>query len=130
MRFFKMITLALLALAATQAFAVEESTLWLRDGNGMALRECGGFLRTTIRNGQANLVFQNVRACSNFDILSKNGQFAEYSSKKIPGPNGDRSGSFTLPKKVISYGFNFVKVIVKSNSGAHADVINLYFNAW
>lgn len=100
-------------------------------GDEAYLSDCGGKVSVTKSdqgNGeQLNLVFSGVEKCSNFDILSANGMSANYDDKKIPGNNGDRGGSFTLPKRVIDLGYNNIKVVVRSNTGKTSDTIRLRF---
>lgn len=95
----------------------------------IGLSNCGGSASINVSGGQVNLVFRNVAQCSNFDILSSNGQGVNYPNQKIAGPNGNRSGSFTLPPSLYQYGINGVQVIVKSNSGKTADVLYVQFLA-
>ncbi|MCC6277947.1 MAG: hypothetical protein IT289_08545 [Oligoflexia bacterium] len=99
------------------------------------LPECGGTVELDVSpNGhggnQLNLIFRNVRDCSRFDILSNDGQPINYPTKELNGHNGNRSGSFTLPKRAIDFGFNGVKVIMRSVSGKHSDVIHIQFVAF
>ncbi len=92
------------------------------------LPECGGSAELKVTNGQANLIFRNLENCSNFDIIGNNGESLNYENKKI-GTEQNRSGSFTLPRRFLDFGLNGVLVVVKSNSGAHADTILLKFIA-
>ena len=92
------------------------------------LSECGGTIEATSTNagygesGSIHLTVRNVVNCSNF-ILETTGQ--EY---KIPGPNGDRTGSFTLSTGHLDYGWNQVRLTVRSNSGAHSDSVAIWVN--
>lgn len=133
MRVLKLLLVSVLALSSVQSFArgygavVEAQTLWV--GQSAALNACGGYVRTQKdRFGRVNLVFDGIRACSNFDIVDANGSyFGNYRQMKLPGFDGNRYGSFTLPNSITSWGFNYVRVVVKSNSGKHADYLNLKF---
>jgi hypothetical protein len=53
-----------------------------------------------------------------------------YPNKKLQGLDGARSGSFTLPKSVIDFGGNVVRVKLKSNSGQTVDNIVITFIAF
>lgn len=92
------------------------------------LPSCGGEVSMKITGqGQVTLKFDNVTQCSNFDILGANGQAIDYPNKKLQGKEGDRSGSFSLPKRLVDFGFNGIIVVLKSNSGKHDDVIKASF---
>ncbi|MBC7384691.1 MAG: hypothetical protein H7301_00835 [Cryobacterium sp.] len=93
------------------------------------LNSCGGVVQTKVSNGQLNVIFQNVSNCSNFDIVSANGDRVNYPNMKLGGNEGSRSGSFTLPKKVIDFGGNRVNVLLKSNSGKTSELISIRFIA-
>lgn len=118
-----------ISLISSSAFADITVTV----GQTKKLPYCKGTVKVTKtednRNDKINLVFKHVENCSNFDILTANGEETSYKAKKIPGDNQDRSGSFTLPSKIVDDGYNRVKVIVKSNSGKHFDKINVRFRA-
>ncbi len=133
----KYILIGLITLSSTIAMA-DHLTLSL--GDSAYLSECGGMISTN--NGsygnQLNVVLNDVRNCSNFDIISDDGQYvSDYKSKKIPGYNGSRSGSFTVPTRYndvdsdlgsIFFGtINSIKVVVKSNSGKHQDHITIRY---
>lgn len=98
-----------------------------------SLPSCGGSVETDrTSNGQINLIFRQVKDCSNFDIVSTGFGIldAGYKSKKIPEQGrGTRGGSFTIPQVYIDRGLNIIRVEVKSNSGAHSDTIDLVFVA-
>jgi hypothetical protein len=119
-----------LSLLSVVAFAASST---LEIGDEAYLSDCGGQIRVTKSaqgNGggeQLNLVFTGVRYCSNFDIVSANGQSVGYDNKKLQGSEGNRYASFTLPKRVIELGYNNIVVVVKSNSGKHSDWIRLHF---
>ncbi len=96
------------------------------------LPSCGGTIQTNQSNGQYNLIFRNVKDCSNFDIVATDFGIidANYQAKKIPeNGSGTRSGSFTIPQAYIDRGLNTIRVEVKSNKGAHSDTIDLVFVA-
>ena len=95
--------------------------------NYARMDNCGGTVEFKITNGQGNLIFRNVRNCSNFDIAYANGSKANYPNKKLQGENQNRYGSFTLPKSVIDWGYNEVVVVLKSNSGKTGTYIHLNF---
>jgi hypothetical protein len=94
------------------------------------LPNCGGSIELKIGGGNANLIFRGVKSCSNFDILSNNGDSIGYANKKLGGSNGARGGSFTLPRRFISSGFNAVTVSLQSNSGKTRDLIRLHLWAY
>lgn len=130
----KSILVALSLLVGTSAMA---NHLSLELGDSAYLPECGGMIKTN--NGgngnQLNIVLSGVELCSNFDIIGEDGYVVkDYKSKKIPGPNGDRSGSFTIPSKMNDarwYGKrNSVKVVIKSNSGKHQDHVTIYYTVY
>ena len=133
MRIFKLVLISILSLASVQVFArggapiIESQAIWV--GQSASLNVCGGFVRTRKDYaGRVTLVFDGVRSCSNFDILDASGAYyGVYRAMKLNGPDGNRFGSFTLPNSITSYGFNYVRVVVKSNSGKHADYLNLKF---
>lgn len=95
------------------------------------LPECGGIVRAKVLDAERlNLVFENLNSCSNFDILRANGDRTDYPNKKLQqNRNGDYSGSFTVPARFTELGNNSIKVIVKSNSGKHDDVILIRFTS-
>jgi hypothetical protein len=90
------------------------------------LPNCGGEATFKVENGQANLKLSRIQNCSNFDIVGNDGVSLQYDNKKI-GQEGNRSGSFTLPRRFIDLGVNGVKVIVRSNSGKTKDELKLVF---
>lgn len=121
-----------LTAATLFAGAAQAGNLTLTIGEESRLRDCGGFVQITKspqgnRGEQVNLVFRGVENCSNFDILGNNGEAINYPNKKLGGADRNRSGSFTLPKFVLDRGWNNVKVVVRSNSGATADTIRVLF---
>lgn len=122
-----MMTLAM-ALGAQAAMAAT-GTMTL--GEYAQLPDCGGTVKiTTSRNGsseQVNIQLRDVVHCSNFDILSANGDQVLYSVKKLGGKDRARSGSYTIPSGLIDFGWNSIRVVVRSNSGAHSDTIRVKF---
>jgi hypothetical protein len=92
-----------------------------------ALNSCGGTVELKMVAGQADLIFRGVRNCSEFDILESNGRATRFPHAKLQGVQGDRSGSFTLPRYVLDFGYNGVLVNMKSQSGKHDDVIFVQF---
>lgn len=128
MSFSKIILSGLVSVVlSTAAFAGQVSVFL---GDETRLPSCGGFVeikKSPQGNAgeQVNMVFRGVQNCSNFDIVAANGENVTYDKKKIPGPNGDRSGSFTIPKRALERGWNAIKIVVRSDSGAHSDTITL-----
>jgi len=106
------------------------TTVYMTSTSVASLGACGGVVQTKVSNGQLNIVFQNVQNCSNFDIVSANGERIDYPNLKLQGVDGSRSGSFTLPKKVIDFGGNIVRVQLKSNSGQTSDLLVISFLAF
>jgi hypothetical protein len=107
------------------------STIYMSSNDYASLGECGGVVQTKVSNyTQLNIVFSDVSQCSNFDIISANGESVDYPNMKLQGQNGSRSGSFTLPKRVIDIGGNTVRVRLKSNSGKTSDLIVINFVAY
>ena len=94
-----------------------------------SLDVCGGVVQTKLSHGQLNVIFSNVKDCSNFDIVTANGTKVNYPNQKLQGQNGSRSGSFTLPQSVIEFGGNTVHVLLKSNSGQTSENIAILFFA-
>jgi hypothetical protein len=93
------------------------------------LNDCGGIVRVTVEGNQVRLTFNNVKDCSKFDILRANGDAVDYKVKSLQQSSRDNKydGSFTLPKRILDDGNNSVKVILRSNSGKHDEVILLRF---
>jgi hypothetical protein len=105
------------------AFGVEKSA---------NLFDCGGTVTAkVIEAQQLNLVFRDLESCSKFDILSADGYSVDYDTKSLQrSRRGGFSGSFTIPKRFIDAGRNAIKVVVKSNTGRHDDVILVRFTAY
>lgn len=123
----KLITAALL-LTSQFAFA-GSGTLTI--GEWAQLPDCGGTVKITESHSggsdQVNVSFRDVVNCSNFDILSANGEAIRYPNQKLGGQNRSRAGSFTLPKKLIDVGANSINVVVRSNTGTTSDRIRVQF---
>lgn len=94
-----------------------------------ALSDCGGSVYLTVEYGTVYLNFSNVAKCSNFDVLTANGDNANYNSEKINAPNGNRSEKIRIPNRLYDVGRNSVKVVVKSNSGKTYDMFRINFVA-
>ena len=123
-----LLTLASSAMAGTVTLSLD------RGRDEAHLPSCEGTVEMTKsdqgnRGGeQVNLVFRDVRFCSNFDIVSNAGESLSYDGKKIPEQRGGlRGGSFTLPKRVLERGWNNVKIVIRSNSAEHQDVLKVQF---
>ncbi len=130
----KKLILALSLLVASTSAMADYMVLDL--GDSAYLPECGGMIKTNNGNGrQVNIVLNGVEQCSNFDIIGDDGYVVtDYKNKKIPGPNGDRSGSFTIPSKFNDARYfgkkNSVTVLIKSNSGKHQDTVKIYYTVY
>lgn len=118
-----------LALVLAVGSVAQAARFTMTIGETGYLGSCGG--QISINNGgsddQVNVVLRNVKNCSNFDILTANGDSVYYDSKKIPGTNGNRDGSFSVPSRFFDYGSNTVRVQVRSNSAEHSDIITIKF---
>lgn len=74
---------------------------------------CQGFARFNASyNNPATIVFQNVKNCNRFSIVSVNGRPFDY-DKKLQDQGATWGGSFTLPASAIQYGHNRVKVAIE-----------------
>ena len=113
--------LSFLSLCAPSAFAGYGS---MTLGEYATLPDCHGTIKVTESSNQGsdqvNVSLKDVVNCSNFDIVG-------VKNYKLGGKDRARSGSFTLPKSTLGYGFNSIQVIVKSNSGETSDTINVQF---
>lgn len=92
-----------------------------------SLRDCGGNVTVKVDLEQVNLVFREVQNCSKFDILGSNGESVDYPRKSLNDSRAGYSGSFTIPQRFIRGGGNAVKVILRSNTGFHDEVILIRF---
>lgn len=108
----------------------KSATTYMSSTAVSSLSACGGVVQTKVSNGQLNIIFKNVTDCSNFDIVKSNGDRVDYPNMKLQGVQGARAGSFTLPKSVIEFGFNTVRVQLKSNSGKTSETIVISFLAF
>ena len=88
------------------------------NGGATALAQCGGTIEATAQGSSpnVNLVLRNVKKCSNFIITTETGK--EF---KLPGPDGNRGGSFSVSAGRLQNGWNQLKLTVRSNSGATRD---------
>lgn len=123
MKVSKMFGLAMVsALFAANAFAGFVS---IGVGTGeRALPSCGGTVE--VNNGgndnQLNVVFRNVQDCSNLSIPEKNKTY------KLQEQVRGRGGSYTVTtaeKK--RTGFHSAELTLESNSGAHSDEIEVFY---
>lgn len=120
----KFVTVLAVSMLATLSSAFA-GTVYMDANDYASLPSCAGVVQTKIANygSDLNLVFSNVAQCSNFDIVSANGDRVAYENQKLQGQNQSRYGSFTIPSRFIDYGRNEIRVSVKSNTGKHADTI-------
>lgn len=118
--------------AAFLAIPAMAGQLFMQLGDSEFLPDCGGTIQVKKSgngNGeQVNLIFRDVKQCSNFDITSSTYQTETYKRKKI-GTEGNRSGSFTIPKRFIDGGVNSISIVVRSNSGKTQDNVEVQFFA-
>ncbi|MCO5142862.1 MAG: hypothetical protein M9962_07220 [Oligoflexia bacterium] len=122
MKKLSLITLALSLWLSANAFA--DSFIQINSDREYSLRECGGTIEATISESnyetdQINFVLRNVRNCSNVVVSDLN------KSYKIPGQDGNRTGSYSIPASKLPSGINYVSVVVRSNSGAHLDKVSI-----
>ena len=94
------------------------------NGGERPLDACGGTIEATAQgtSPNVNLVLRNVKSCSNF-IIETSGK--EY---KVPGPDGNRSGSFSISAGKLQNGWNKLKLTVRSNSGKTRDAVSIWVN--
>lgn len=118
---------SVLALALSLSLSSFAGSVILNIGDETYLSSCGGTAEVTDDGGQVNIVFRNVRSCSNFDIVAANFDNVDYKNLKLEGTDGDRHASFTIPQRFQELGLNFIDIVLKSNSGAHTDKIRLMF---
>ena len=92
------------------------------NGGEAALAECGGTIEATAQgtSPNVNLVLRNVKKCSNF-IMSETRK--EY---KVPGADGNRSGSFSVSAGKMRNGWNKLRLTVRSNSGKTRDDVSIW----
>jgi len=125
-------TLGLLTLAmAFGAQAAMAATGTMTLGEYAQLPDCGGTIKVSIvhRDNQerVQIQFKDVVNCSNFDILSANGDKVIYKSKKLSGEHMSRDGRFLIPRDLIDLGMNSVRINIKSDTGMHSDTIRVKF---
>lgn len=115
-----------LALISSSAFA---GTVYMDANDFASLPDCQGVIRTSTdsNNTRLKLDFSNVVNCSNFDILSANGDDVIYPNTKLEGELRARFGLFTIPSSLIEPGKNTLRVVVRSNSKATSDIIVIRF---
>lgn len=113
----------------TQVAMAGYGTLTL--GEYAQLPDCGGTIKvSTSKSGsreQVNIQLNDVVNCSNFDILSSNGDQVIYAVKKLGGKHMSRAGSYTIPRDLIEYGVNSIKIRLNSNTGVHSDTVRVEF---
>lgn len=95
----------------------------LTDEDWVYLSYCQGYAKFDVQNGQANLKLKsiNLNKCKEVN-LSGDGRYKSYDL------NSENS-SFTVPKSMIDYGTNRVKVSFTSRYGDNVDKVTLKFRA-
>lgn len=104
--------------------------LFITTGEKIDLPSCGGTLRLSESlnhrgKTQYNLIFDNVRYCSNFKFISVDNFIESDVSMKLQGSRGHYYGSFTIPSRMINWFMTDIRVVIKSNGGAHQDKVNI-----
>lgn len=96
----------------------------LGDEDWAYLSYCRGYAKFDVQNGQANLKLKNIdlNRCQTVSI-SGDGDYRTYNLRS-------ESSSFTVPKSMIDYGSNRVKVSFGSRYGETVDRITLKFRAY
>jgi hypothetical protein len=107
----------------------------LRVGDYLALNYdvCGGSVEVNNggNNSQINVVFRNVKYCSNFDIIKADGSYVgNYRSKKIPGSNNNYTGSFTIPNALLGNLWSNVTVLIKNSAGTRVETVKVKYFRW
>lgn len=69
------------------------------------LRSCQGTVQAKLQNNQINIIYNDIRNCSRFDILSNDGDSISYKAKDL---NSSGSGSLTIPNKFMDAGSNTI----------------------
>lgn len=123
MKLSKMFGIALISgLFAANAFAGYVS---IGVGTGeRALPSCGGTVEVNNggNNNQLNVVFRNVQDCSNLSIPEKAKTY------KLQEQVRGRGGSYTVTTAEKKRpGFHSAELTLESNSGAHSDEIEVYY---
>ncbi len=119
-------TFSILAISTLATLSSAFAGTVVMDADDLAtLPSCGGVIQTEISNDQStlNLALSNVVNCSNFDIVSANGEKVSFPNQKLNGSNRARFGSFSIPSSLIELGSNTINIILKSNSGKHSDTV-------
>ena len=95
----------------------------LHDEDWVYLSYCRGYAKFDVENGQANLKLKNIdlNRCSKVSLYS-NGDYRSYRLDS-------ESSSFTVPKSMIDYGSNKVRVSFTTRYGETVDKVNLKFRA-
>lgn len=96
----------------------------LGDEDWTYLSYCRGYAKFDVQNGQANLKLKNIdlNRCQTVRI-SGDGDYRSYELRS-------ENSSFTVPKSMIDYGSNRVKVSFGSRYGDTVDRITLKFRAY
>lgn len=96
----------------------------LQDEDWAYLSHCQGYAKFDVQNGQANLKLKsiNLNRCSEVTI-SGDGDYRSYDLRS-------ENSSFTVPKSMIDYGSNRVKVSFKTRYGETVDRVTLKFRAY
>jgi hypothetical protein len=85
----------------------------LFSGAARDLQNCQGLVRFSAGySSPATVVFQNVKNCNRFTVVSVNGRPFDY-QKKLQDQGQTWGGSFTLPAAAMQYGRNRVKVTLE-----------------
>jgi hypothetical protein len=94
------------------------------NGGERSLDTCGGTIEATAQgtSPNVNLVLRNVKNCSNF-IIEQTGK-----QHKVPGPDGNRGGSFSISAGKLQTGSNKLRLTVRSNSGKTRDAVSIWVN--
>lgn len=96
----------------------------LTDEDWVYLSYCQGYAKFDVQNGQANLKIKgiNLNRCSKVNI-SGDGDYRSYDLRS-------ESSSFTVPKSMIDYGSNRVKVSFTTRYHETVDKVVLKFKAY
>lgn len=96
----------------------------LGDEDWAYLSYCQGYAKFDVQNGQANLKLKgiNLNKCQTVNI-SGDGDYRSYDLRS-------ENSSFTVPKSMIDYGSNRVKVSFTSRYGDTVDRMTLKFRAY
>jgi hypothetical protein len=100
------------------------------------LKDCGGKAEITYNASRDELrvIFSQVESCSKFDVKRANGvRIDDYDTKTLRkgSSSGLFYGTFQIPKRMLGLELNSsLKVVLKSNSGKHDEIINIKFANW